>query len=141
MKDLKMLFAGGFAAIVLAVVLRILAPAPVTTTFAVLLFFLAIQIAEAKFGAGARLAISWVRWTLLFLARAGVMLVAFFTLRFLIAQVFHLYPVDPYSDWVNGGGFQDVFWGHQAPTSIAHEIVILGLLGWILWGWASRSSS
>lgn len=63
----------------------------------------------------------------------AVAVIAFITLLFLIAQVFQVYPGDAYDAWWNGHGFDGIFWGHQAPGSITAEILLIGLLGWIMW--------
>jgi hypothetical protein len=121
-------------ALVTAVLLRILTPLPVTTTFAALLFFFVLQFIEERFGTGVRIATSWGKIAV----RTTVAFAAFVALRFLLGQVLGVYPVDAHTDWGDYGGFNGIFWGHKAPGSIVNELVILGILGWIMWGYLHK---
>ncbi len=127
---IRKLFIGAFIALVTAVVIRILVPIPIATMFAVLLFFYMLQIIEEYFGRGARIAASWITVAL----RTVVAFAAFIALRFLIGQVLGLYPVDTLNYWQGSGGFTGVFWGRYAPANITYDLIILGFLGWVMWG-------
>jgi hypothetical protein len=131
---LKKLSIGAFVAIVSAVILRILLPLPVLTVFAALYFFFLLQIIERYFGAGASIVVSWGRVAV----RTAVAFAAFVTLRFLVGQVLGLYPIDAYHDWGTDGGLMGVFWGHQASRHIVLEVILIGFIGWMLWGYLRK---
>lgn len=129
-KTLEKLFFATIIAIIAGIVIRILTGIPIKTTVAALLFFSFLQVIEEYFSGGLRIAASWGKYAV----RTAIAFVAFVALRFLVGQVFGLYPAYAYDGFGAGGGFLRTFWGEEAPRSVVWEVVLLGTLGGIMWG-------
>ncbi len=132
--SLLQLLAGAIIATAVAIPLRIVVGLPVEFTFAFLFLFLVIYEIRKWFGDGLRIAGSWLRTAV----RLLVAFVSFLTLRFLVGQVFKVYPVDTRTDWGKSRGFYGVFWGHEASQHIVYEVLITSLLLCIVVGLLRR---
>ena len=125
------IISGCLIALVTAVIIRVLLPIPIITGFALLSFLLAIQIVEARFGSGLKVAKDWITAS----ARTGMGVIIFLALRFLVGQLLGLYPTDQYGEW-GKTGIHGLFWGHDASRTMIWEVLFAFIGGGISFAWS-----
>jgi len=128
----RQVLTGAFIAVVAAAIIRMLLPVPVTTGFAILMFFFMLQLVETRFGVGIGVA---KRWATTALRIAGA-LVIFIALRFLVGQWLRIYPTDTHQMWGNAGGIKGLFWGHAAEQALVWELLFAFVAGGLVYLWS-----
>ncbi len=107
---------------------------PVFRTFFTVAFVLVTRYLAGKLG----ITTSGIGATFAFAGRTFAITIAFFALRYLFGQAFHIYQVDALNDFMADGGYRGMLLGHQTPASLAYEILIFMLLWAIIAAWFKK---
>jgi hypothetical protein len=124
----------GIASAILAILIKAVLPISFTTMFISILVIYSIHVVWGQIGSQITTVWGWIKSTRH--AAAGV--VIFLALRYIIAQVIGLYPIDTYHSLDSGGILKGILPGRDVPKTIMFESLFALVAGGITVAWAQE---